>query len=109
MKIKAIDGREFEITHEEAKRIAEMVSGGNVFKRNPEFTAKMHDFYSHYQHTAAQNIQKAVGANHPPMTEDDVKLAVAMAITHYSPEVAAEVIFEAAEWETAYANLKSLE
>ena len=109
MKIKAIDGREFEISHEEAKRIAETMSGGSVFKRSPEFTAKMHEFYSHYQHTAAEHIRKAVGAAMPPMTEEEVKEAVAMAITHCSPETAAEVIYEAAEWQTAYANLKSIE
>lgn len=109
MRIKAIDGREFEITHEEAKRIAEMMSGGNVFKRNHEFTAKMHDFYSHYQHTAAENIRNVTEGKEAPKSEKEVKEAIAEVLVYGTSEEVAEVLFEAMEWQTAYANLKSIE
>jgi hypothetical protein len=43
------------------------------------------------------------------MSEKDVKHAIATVLEHGSPEEVAEVLFEAMEWETAYATLESIE
>ena len=109
MKVRAIDGQEFEISMDEAKRIAEHLGMHPVINRNPEFTGRMRTFFTHYKETAAKHIQEVVESMQPPMCEKEVKAAIARAISRGTPEEAAEVLFEAMEWETAYANLKSIE
>lgn len=102
MKVKSITGQEFEISHEEAKRISAMLP-------HQDFKAEMKEFFTHYHHKAAKNIQTVVESVNAPMSEKDVKHAIATVLEHGSPEEVAEVLFEAMEWETAYANLKSIE
>ena len=102
MKVKSITGQEFEISHEEAKRISAMLP-------HQDFKAEMKEFFTHYRHTAAQNIQTVVESVRAPMSEKDVKHAIATVLEHGTPEEVAEVLFEAMEWETAYANLESIE
>lgn len=102
MKARSINGQEFEISHEEAHHIASQL-------HNPNFKTEMKEFYSHYQHTAAHNIQAVVEFPKPPMTEKEVKNAIAAVLTHGTPDEVAEVLFESVEWGTAYATLKSIE
>ena len=102
MRVKSITGQEFEISHEEAKHIASML-------HHTDFKSEMHEFFSHYQHTAAHNIQTVVEFPKPPACEKEVKEAIAAVLAHGTPEEVAEVLFESMEWETAYATLKSIE
>lgn len=69
----------------------------------------MKKFFDYYQQKAAGNIQKAVHSTALPASEPDVKNAISYALKNLSADVAAEVIFEAMEWETAYSGLKSFE
>lgn len=69
----------------------------------------MLEFYSAYKRSAAENIRKALGACKPPEHEEDVKGAIALALRHCDAELAGEVLFEAMEWQTAYAALKNIE
>jgi hypothetical protein len=109
MKVKSINGQEMEISIEEARRIAELVEHHCSCGTKSDFAHKMRGFFTHYQHTAAENIQRVIGSEKPPMREEDVKEAIAMVFAHGSADDVAEVVFEASEWETAYANLKSIE
>lgn len=69
----------------------------------------MEKFFTGYQEKAAGNIQKAVHSTALPASEPDVKSAISYALKNLSTDAAAEVIFEAMEWETAYSALKSIE
>ena len=102
MKVKSINGQEFEISHEEAKRISASLG-------NPSFKSEMREFFTHYQHTAAENIQKVTESKEAPKSEKEVKEAIAEVMVYGTAEEVAEVLFEAMEWQTAYANLKSIE
>lgn len=57
---------------------------------------------------AAENIRKALGHCRVPMCEKDVKAAIAQAVSTNDPCLIAEVIHEAAEWESAYFGLNSV-
>ena len=98
MKVHTVDGAEVEITMEEALRIHAAVT--------PHKTTH---FFRDYQHTAADNIRKALGVEKLPVTEPEIKAAIAIAADVGDPDMIAEIVFEAMEWETAYAHLKSAE
>lgn len=131
MQIKTIDGTIREISHEEAMRIAEhfghkeerhhfKLAGQDLHLTVDEMKmvsnawwekygkSKMEEFFEHYRDKAAGNIQKALGFRHEPQNEKEVKAAIAHALFCRDPELAAEVIFEAAEWESAYFGLESI-
>lgn len=101
IKVHTVDGAEVEITMEEARRVHAML--------NSHFRAKMTAFFLEYQRRAADNIRKALGFVKPPEGEAEVKSAIAHAIDKNDPDLLAEVLYEAMEWETAYASLKSAE
>lgn len=69
----------------------------------------MKDFYEKYQHNAAENIREALGMHEPPEEEKDIKNCIAMALIDGNADLFAEVVFEAMEWETAYAALKNID
>ena len=69
----------------------------------------MEHFFERYRRKAAENIRAALRMAEAPADEHDVKWALAMALRHGEPELIAEVLFEAMEWETAYAALKNIE
>lgn len=71
--------------------------------------AKMQTFFENYQKKAAENIRKVTENQEAPKSEKEVKEAIAEVLVHGTAEEAAEVLFEAMEWQTAYANLKSIE
>lgn len=96
-----IGGKHTMLTTEEMKEIANVYL--DQFGKN-----KMVEFYSHYQKKAAENIQKALGWSDCPKTENDIKESIATALHRNHAELAAEVIFEAMEWETAYSSLESI-
>lgn len=99
---KTVDGQVVHLAEDEVKRLADLYwehSGKH----------KMKDFFTRYQHTAADNIRKALGYQTHPDTEVKVKAAIAEALEAGNPDVIAEVVYEAMEWQTAYANLKSLD
>ena len=95
-------GRTVELTVPEMKEIA------NTWWDHYGKSA-MEKFFTEYQQKAAGNIQKAVHSTTLPASEPDVKNAISYALKNLSADVAAEVIFEAMEWETAYSGLKSIE
>ena len=78
-------------------------------ERNDLILPRMKKFYEDYQGTAAEHIREALGHHAPPMCEKEVKGAICQALEHGDPELIAEVIFEAMEWETAYAALKNID
>ena len=71
--------------------------------------SQMTEFFTGYQKKAGENIRKAVHATSCPESEPEVKKAISFALSHLHADAVAEVIFEAMEWETAYATLKSIE
>lgn len=99
---KTIDGQTVHLPDGEVKRIADHY-WETVGKRT------MQNFYSDYKHRAAENIRKALGACKPPENERDIKGAIALALRHCDAELAGDVLFEAMEWQTAYAALKNIE
>ena len=107
MKVKSITGPEFEISPEEARRIADIVHHSG--SHQPDFTHRMKEFFTRYQHTAARNIADVIDEESLPDCEKEVKHAIAIALEHGSYEEIAEVIYEAMEWQTAYATLESIE
>lgn len=139
MKVKTIAGNFVEIDLDESMRIYEVVAGNpadshrqhqkhsfDFHGRTVELTvpemkeisntwwehygkSAMEKFFTGYQKKAAGNIQKAVHSTALPASEPDVKNAISYALKNLSADVAAEVIFEAMEWETAYSGLKSIE
>ena len=132
MQVKTMDGTMREISHEEAQRIAEhfgkkeerhhfKISGQDLHLTVEEMKmisdvwwekygkSEMEEFFEHYRDKAAENIRKALGFSKEPESEKEVKAAIAHALFCRDPELAAEVIFEAAEWESAYFGLKSIE
>ena len=68
----------------------------------------MAKFFEHYRDKAAENIRKALGHCRVPTCEKDVKAAIAQAVSTNDPCLIAEVIHEAAEWESAYFGLNSV-
>lgn len=70
--------------------------------------SRMEEFFEEYRDRAGNNIAEALGCSHAPESEKQVKGAIAMALASNNPDLAAEVIFEAMEWQTAYAGLKSI-
>lgn len=95
-------GRTVELTVPEMKEIA------NTWWEHYGKSA-MEKFFTEYQTTAANNIRKAVKSTACPENEPEIKEAISYALKHLSTDAAAEVIFEAMEWETAYSALKSIE
>lgn len=95
-------GRIVELTVPEMKEIAD--SWWEHYGKSA-----MEKFFTEYQKTAASNIRKAVKSTSFPENEPEIKEAISYALKHLSTEAAAEVIFEAMEWETAYSTLKSIE
>lgn len=69
----------------------------------------MREFFEKYREKAARNIMMAVRASELPLTEDNVKSALAYAVAMNEPGLIAEVAFEAAEWAVAHAVLESIE
>ena len=99
---KTVDGQVVHLAEDEVKRLADLYwehSGKH----------KMKAFFTSYQHTAADNIRKALGYQTHPDTEEKVKAAIAAAWESGNPDLIAEVVYEAMEWQTAYANLKSID
>lgn len=99
---KTVDGLVVHLTEEEVKRLAD-----HYWEHSGKH--KMKDFFIRYQHTAADNIRKALGYQTHPDAEEKVKAAIAEALEAGNPDVIAEVVYEAMEWQTAYANLKSID
>jgi hypothetical protein len=102
MKIHSIDGKEFEISREVMKQVAD--SWWEQYGKS-----EMVQFYSDYQKKAAINIRCAVRSSKCPENEKEVKEAIAEALASNDAKIAAEVLFEAMEWETAYSNLESVQ
>lgn len=96
-----IGGKEMELTAHEAKHIADM-----WWEKYGK--SGMEKFFEHYRKKAAENIGKAIGRM-PPESEHDVKIALSIAAFSQDPDLIAEVTFEAMEWQSAYAGLKSIE
>lgn len=71
--------------------------------------SQMAEFFTGCQKKAGENIAAALNCKRPPENEPEVKSAIAMALAQGNTDLAGEVIFEAMEWETAYAGLKSIE
>ena len=71
--------------------------------------SRMEEFFEKYRDRAGNNIAEALGCSHAPENEKEVKGAIAMALASNNPDLAAEVIFEAMEWESAYSGLKGIE
>lgn len=134
MQVKTLDGTLHEIDAAEARRIYhEMhkhvakphtfrIGGVEVAMTADEMKAvadawwehfgksSMEKFWERHRDQAGENIRKALKCTEPPVTEDDVKGAISMALAPgYGSGVAGEVIFEAMEWQTAYSGLKSIE
>ena len=127
MQVKSIDGTTHEISLDEARRIhhemAKQHAAQHTASERQQHADKatadrwwsdhgkhsMKKFYEDYQGTAAEHIQKALGHHAPPMCENEVKGAICQALEHGDPDLIAEVIFEAMEWETAYAALKNID
>lgn len=135
MHVKAADGTMFEIEVAEAKRIhGEMskhlspgtkrhefkIDGASVWLTESDMKhiadtwwehygkSRMADFFEKYQEKAADNIREALGHTDVPTCEAEVKAAIAQAFDHGDPDLLAEVLFEAMEWETAYSGLESI-
>lgn len=66
-------------------------------------------FYEKYQHKAAEHIMRATHASELPMSEENVKSALAYAVAMGEPGLISEVVFESTEWAIAYAALESIE
>lgn len=133
MQVKLTDGSMREITHEEAERIYNSMHTSHENKhpfhidgREIHLTAgemkliadiwwqhygkhSMKDFFEAYRDRAAENIRKALNGHAVPTCELEIKGAIAMALASDNANLAAEVIFEAMEWQTAYAGLESIE
>lgn len=71
--------------------------------------SKMEKFFEHYQKKAGEHIAAALGFMAAPESEPEVKAAIKKSLASGNYELAAEVIFEAMEWQTAYSGLKSFE
>lgn len=99
---KTVDGQVVHLAEDEVKRLAD-----HYWEHSGKH--KMKDFFTRYQHTAADNIRKVFGFQTHPDTEEKVKAAIAAAWETGNPDVIAEVVYEAMEWQTAYANLKSID
>ena len=97
-----INGREVHLTPGEMKIIAD-IWWENYGKHS------MKVFFERYHKKASENIMKALEAHMPPASEEDVKGAIARAVSAGHPSLIAEVVFEAMEWQTAYAGLKSIQ
>ena len=69
---KTADGQIVHLTDEEVKKIAD-----HYWEHSGKH--KMKDFFVEYQHTAADNIRKALGYQTHPDTEAKVKAAIAAA------------------------------
>lgn len=95
-----IGGKEMELTEHEMKHIS------NVWWEKFGKSG-MEKFFEHYQKKAAENIGAAVGRK-APETEREVKVCIACAAFSCDPDLIAEVMFEAMEWQTAYAGLESI-
>lgn len=135
MHVKAADGTMFEIEVAEAKRIHDEMSkhlppgakkhefkidGASVWMAEADMKriadtwwehygkSRMTDFFEKYQEKAADHIREALGHTDAPTCEDEVKAAIAQAIDYDNPDLIAEVLFEAMEWETAYSGLESI-
>lgn len=100
--VKTVEGQTVHLSDEEVKRIANL-----HWERSGKKSMK--DFFTHYQHKASENIRKALGMMAGPQSEEEVKGAIALALIHGDSELAGDVLFEAMEWQMAYATLKSIE
>lgn len=131
MQVKALDGTLFEIDAAESRRVYHevhkhmekphkfLIGGAEVSLSAGEMKliadawwehygkSSMKKFFENYRDTAGENIRKALNCSEPPVTEDDIKGAINMALA--SRGAAGEVIFEAMEWCNAYTGLKSIE
>lgn len=97
-----IDGKEVFLSPAEMKIIAD-IWWENYGKNS------MKEFFERYHRKAGKHIAAALGFAEAPASEKDVKGAIARAVSCGNPDVIAEVVFEAMEWQTAYAGLKSIE
>ena len=95
----SIGGKHMMLTREEMAEIAD--AWWNHYGKHG-----MTEFFTRYQKRAEENIRKVLGFAECPKDEKEIKGSISFALTHH-PEVAAEVIFEAMEWESAYSALES--
>lgn len=96
-----IGGKQTALTEQEMKEIS------NAWW-NKTGKSSMISYFEEMEIKAAENIRKALGHCRVPMCEKDVKAAIAQAIASADPCLIAEVIHEAAEWESAYFGLNSV-
>ena len=95
-------GRIVELTVPEMKEIAD--SWWEHYGKSA-----MEKFFEHKHEKAGKHIAEALSFKEPPETEKEVKGAISLAIASGQAELIAEVVYEAMEWQTAYAGLKSFE
>lgn len=100
--VKTVEGQTVHLSDEEVKRISTL-----YWERSGK--KSMTAFFSHYQHEASENIRKLLGMMAGPQSEEEVKGAIALALIHGDSELVGDVLFEAMEWQMAYATLKSIE
>lgn len=96
-----IGGKQTALTEHEMKEIS------NAWW-NKTGKSSMISYFEAMEIKAAENIRKALGHCRVPMCEKDVKAAIAQAVSTNDPCLIAEVIHEAAEWESAYFGLNSV-
>lgn len=95
-------GRTVELTVPEMKEIA------NTWWEHYGKSA-MEKFFEHKLEKAGQHIAEALDFKEPPETEAEVKGAISRAVSSGNCKLIAEVVYEAMEWQTAAAGLKSFE
>jgi hypothetical protein len=97
-----IGGKETAITEHEMKIIAD-AWWEEIGKHS------MKHYFEHVLNTAAENIRAALGHCRMPESEKEIKGAIAQAVSNGNPDLIAEVIHEAAEWECGYFGLHSID
>lgn len=96
-----IGGRQIEVTVDEMKEIAD------IWWEHYGKSA-MEKFFEYKLEKAGQHIAEALGFKEPPETEAEVKGAISLAVSSGNCKLIAEVVYEAMEWQTASAGLKSI-
>ena len=137
MEVKTIDGQRVQIDMDEAKHVYDVMAGKSAehhHKKSHHFVvggrpleltvdemkeiadtwwehygkSGMEKFFEHKHEKAGKHIAEALSFKEPPETEKEVKGAISLAIASGQAELIAEVVYEAMEWQTAYAGLASI-
>ncbi len=104
MKVTMKDGKEMEISMEDAKNISK-----KYWKNSDERHETIKEFVEEYHERSQRNIRDVAEMDSCPKTETEVKRAIEKVLKHGSDKDIAEIIYEAIEYKISDFQLETMD